>query len=68
MGIRLCFAKLLIARFAKVAELADALDLGSSRCFFCPLRSRSQLFEASEENGNDALMPFAGILEHFEAF
>src|SRR5437773_11639184 len=30
MGSDLSFAKLLIAKFAKVAELADALDLGSS--------------------------------------
>src|SRR5436309_14600947 len=30
MGSDVSFAKLLIAKFAKVAELADALDLGSS--------------------------------------
>ncbi len=30
MGSDVSFAKLLIAKFAKVAELADALDLGSA--------------------------------------
>jgi hypothetical protein len=53
---------------AGVAKLAYAADSKSRVCFFCPLLNSSQLFETTEENDIEALKPFAGILEHFEAF
>jgi hypothetical protein len=58
----------MVRSFAKVAELADALDLGSKVCVFCPLRNPLHLFEASEEKDLDSLKLFAGIFEYFEAF
>jgi hypothetical protein len=59
------FDKLLIAFAAGVAKLAYAADSKTNYCFFCPLRNSSHLFETTEENSLDALMPFAGIFEYF---
>jgi hypothetical protein len=53
---------------AGVAKLAYAADSKTEVCIFCPLRNPSHPFESTEETNGNALMPFAGILEYFDAF
>jgi hypothetical protein len=57
-----------VALAAGVAKLAYAADSKTGICFFCPLANSSQRFESKEKSAFDAVVPFAGILECFEAF
>ena len=68
MALDAGFGKLLKSNAAGVAKLAYATDSKSEICFFCPLRNSSNPLDVVEENNLDALKPFAGIFEHFDAF
>lgn len=52
----------------EILDLSYAADSKSMLCVLCSLRNSSNPLDVVEQNSLDALTPFAGIFEDFEAF